>query len=110
MFSLTKIEQGAEKFIAAGWQDAVKVGHFVESSVVPVLQKAETNSATIEQITSIISPKAAAVEATVFGENGLVAKALSAISAADATATDATAGKPVTVDITDLVAALKAIV
>ena len=110
MSTLTKIVQGTEHAIAAGWQDAIKIGHFVETSVVPVLQKAEVDAPQLAQIAALAGPKASALEALLFGGGGIVAKSLTAISSVDATATDAAAGKSVTVDITDLVAAFKALV
>lgn len=106
---IQKIEVGTEHMIAAEWQDAIKIGHFIEGTVKPILQKAEAESSTIEQVSALVSPKAAAIESALFSSNGLVTKSLSAIASADALAADQAAGKPILVDITSLVSTLKSL-
>ncbi len=110
--SITKIVQGTEHAIAAGWQDAIKIGHFVETSVVPALKQAQAEAPLIEKVAALGGPKAQALEAVLFGGNGLVTRTLSVVAAADAAATDLTSGETakVTVDVTDLVATLKALI
>jgi len=56
--------------------DVVKVVKFVETSVLPVLQKAQAESSTIEAVTAMVSPQAANIERVGFAVLGVVIKAV----------------------------------
>jgi hypothetical protein len=45
-----------EHSLAVAASDTVKAAKFVETSVLPVLKKAQADQATIESITSLVSP------------------------------------------------------
>ena len=83
--------------------DAVKAARTIETTVIPALKKANADAPTIEAITSLVSPQAAAIERTAFAVLG---KALEANDAA-VTAVGA-GGLNITLDEA-LVADLKAI-
>ena len=67
---------------ATAANDVVKVARFVESKVLPELQKASANAATIQAITGLVSPQAANIERIGFGLLGLVIKAVQDADAA----------------------------
>lgn len=56
--------------------DIVKTSKFVETKVVPFLQQAQTQAATIEAVTSLVSPQAANIERVAFAVLGVVTKAV----------------------------------
>jgi hypothetical protein len=71
-----------EHALAVAAQDVVKTAKFVETSVLPVLKSAQANEATIESITSLVSPSAANIERAGFAVLGVVINALDAAGAA----------------------------
>jgi hypothetical protein len=92
-----------EHVLATAASDVVKTAKFVEVSVLPVLKKAQADQATIESITSLVSPQAANIERVGFAVLGVV---ISALDAADAAAS--ANGLNVSLDA-QLVADIKAI-
>ena len=58
--------------LAVAAQDAVKTTKFVETSVLPALKTAQANEATIESITSLVSPSAANIDRAGFAVLGVV--------------------------------------
>ena len=92
-----------EHSLAVAASDMVKVAKFVETSVLPVLKKAQADQGTIESITSLVSPQAANIERAGFAVLGVV------INAIDAAGTAAAAnGLNVSLDA-QLIADIKAI-
>jgi hypothetical protein len=71
-----------EHALAVAAQDVVKTAKFVETSVLPSLKTAQANEATIESITSLVSPQAANIERAGFAVLGVVINALDAAGAA----------------------------
>ena len=71
-----------EHALAVAASDTVKVAKFVETSVLPVLKKAQANQSTIESITSLVDPQAANIERAGFAVLGVVINALDAAGAA----------------------------
>jgi hypothetical protein len=92
-----------EHSLAVAASDTVKAAKFVETSVLPVLKKAQANQSTIEAITSLVSPQAANIERAGFAVLGVVIKALD-----DANAVAGANGLNVTLDA-QLVADIRAI-
>lgn len=66
----------AEHALAAAAKDAVSAAKFVEQKVLPVLVKANSDAATIESVTSLVSPDAANIERAAFAVLGVVLKAI----------------------------------
>jgi hypothetical protein len=71
-----------EHALAVAASDTVKVAKFVETSVLPVLKKAQANQSTIESITSLVDPQAANIERAGFAVLAVVINALDAAGAA----------------------------
>jgi hypothetical protein len=92
-----------EHAFAVAAQDTVKTAKFIENAVLPALQKASANAATVEAVTGLISPAAANIERTAFAVLGLAIKAIE-----DAEAAAAGGGVNVSLDAA-LVADLKSI-
>jgi hypothetical protein len=92
-----------EHALAVAASDTVKAAKFVETSVLPVLKKAQADQSTIESITGLVSPQAANIERAGFAVLGVVIKALD-----DANAAAGASGLNVTLDA-QLVADIKAI-
>jgi hypothetical protein len=92
-----------EHSLAVAASDTVKAAKFVETSVLPVLKKAQADQSTIEAITSLVSPQAANIERAGFAVLGVIIKALD-----DANAAAGANGLSVTLDA-QLVADVKAI-
>jgi len=67
---------------AAAAKDVVSAAAFVQSKVVPALQKANAQASTIEAVTGLVSPSAANVERAAFAVLGAVIKALDAAGSA----------------------------
>jgi hypothetical protein len=67
---------------AAAAKDVVSAANFVQSKVLPVLKNASTQAATIEAITSLVSPAAANVERAAFAVLGTIIKSIEAAGAA----------------------------
>lgn len=65
-----------EHALAKAAQDIVTAAKFVAQTVVPVLQKAKTDEATIEAVTGLVSPAAVNIERAAFALLGVVIKAL----------------------------------
>ncbi len=78
MFLLSTLEHA----FATAATDVVKIAKFVESKVLPELQKASSNAATIESVTALVSPHAANIERIGFGILGLAIKAIQDAEAA----------------------------
>jgi len=93
-----------EHAYAVASQDIVKSAKFVENSVLPLLQKAQTNASTIEAITALVSPQAANVERTAFSVLGTIIKAIE-----DANTAASSGGVNITLDAA-LVADVKSII
>ena len=74
-----------EHVLATAASDTVKVAKFVETSVLPVLKKAQADQSTIESVTSLVSPQAANIERAGFAVLGVVINALDAAGAAAGT-------------------------
>lgn len=72
MVLITSVEHA----FAAAAKDAVSTAKFVEQKVLPVLQKANADATTIENITSLVSPQAANIERAAFAVLGVVIKAI----------------------------------
>ena len=100
---MSALISSVEHALAAAAIDTVKAAKFVETSVLPVLKKAQANQSTIEAITSLVSPQAANIERAGFAVLGVVIKALD-----DANAAAGANGLSVTLDA-QLVADIKAI-
>src|SRR5215469_15263660 len=92
-----------EHSLAVAASDTVKAAKFGETSVLPVLKKAQANQSTIEAITSLVSPQAANIERAGFAVLGVVIKALD-----DANAVAGANGLNVTLDA-QLVSDIKSI-
>jgi hypothetical protein len=73
-----------EHSLAVAASDTVKVAKFVETSVLPVLKKAQADQGTIEAVTALVSPQAANIERAGFAVLGVVINALDAAGAAGA--------------------------
>jgi hypothetical protein len=86
-------------------KDAVTAAKYVESKILPALQKAEVNQATIEAITGLISPQAEAIEKAAYEVLGVV---ISALEAADAAVANGANGLSVSLDAA-VVADVKAV-
>ena len=97
--SITSIEHS----LAVAASETVKVAKFVETSVLPVLKKAQADAPTIEAVTSLVSPQAANIERAGFAVLGVVIKAID-----DAGAASGANGLNVTLDA-QLVADIKSI-
>ncbi len=95
--------QNAEHAFATAASDLVKVMHFVENTILPVLRTAQANEATVEAVTSLVSPSAVNVERVGFAVLGTVIKAIE-----DAQAAGTANGLNITLDAA-LVADIKAI-
>ena len=93
-----------EHAYAVASQDIVKSAKFVENSVLPLLQQAQTNASTIEAITALVSPQAANVERTAFSVLGTIIKAIE-----DANTAASSGGVNITLDAA-LVADVKSII
>jgi hypothetical protein len=65
-----------EHAFATAASDTVKVAKFVETSVLPVLKKAQADAPTIEAVTALVSPQAANIERVGFAVLGVVVKAI----------------------------------
>jgi|SRR6516225_1720581 hypothetical protein len=59
-----------EHALATAASDTVKVAKFVETSVLPVLKKAQAGQSTIEAVTALVSPQAANIERVGSGLRG----------------------------------------
>jgi hypothetical protein len=70
-----------EHALATAASDTVKVAKFVETSVLPVLKKAQADP-TSEAVTSLVSPQAANIERAGFAVLGVVIKAIDDASTA----------------------------
>ena len=71
-----------EHAFATATSDTAKAAKFVETSVLPVLKKAQADSSTIEAVTSLVSPQAANIERAGFAVLGVVIKAIEDAGAA----------------------------
>jgi hypothetical protein len=65
-----------EHSLASAASDVVKVANFVETSVLPALNKAQAEAPTIEVVTALVSPRAANIERLGFAVLGVVIKAI----------------------------------
>jgi hypothetical protein len=72
----------ADHAYAAAAKDVVSAANFIQGKVLPVLQKANAQSATIEAITGLVSPAAANVERAAFAVLGTIIKSIEAAGAA----------------------------
>ena len=97
-----------EHALATAASDTVKVAKFVETSVLPVLKKAQADQSTIETITSLVSPSAANIERAGFAVLGVVINALDAAgTAAGANSLNVTFDAQLVADIKAIAGAVK---
>ena len=97
-----------EHALAVAAQDVVKTAKFVETSVLPALKTAQANEATIESITSLVSPSAANIERAGFSVLGVVINALDAAgAAAGANGLNVTLDAQLVADVKAIAAAVK---
>ena len=94
---------GIEHAMASGAQDVVKTARFIETKVLPALQAAKANEATVETLTGLVSPQAANIERGAYALLGVAIKAIQ-----DANQAGAAGGMNLALDAS-LVADLKAI-
>jgi len=88
--------------------DLVKFGKFVETKVLPALQKVESDASTIEAVTATISPQAANVERAAFSVLGTVIKAVEdSIAAGNAGGINISLDQTVVADIKAILPAIK---
>ena len=80
--NMSALIQSVEHALATAASDTVKGAKFVETSVLPVLKKAQANQSTIESITSLVSPSAANIERAGFAVLGVIINAIDAAGAA----------------------------
>ena len=73
-----------EHAFAVAAQDVVKEAKLIQSKILPVLQKVETEASTVESITSLISPQAANIERMGFAALGAIISAIESAGAAAA--------------------------
>jgi len=66
----------AEHAFATAAKDLVSAAKFVQSHVLPVLEKAGSQAATIEAITGLVSPAAVNVERVAFAALGSIIKTI----------------------------------
>ena len=71
-----------EHALATAASGTLKAAKFGETSVLPVLKKAQADQSTIEAVTSLVSPQAANIERVGFAVLGVVINALDAAGAA----------------------------
>ena len=97
-----------EHALAVAAQDVVKTAKFVETSVLPALKTAQANEATIESITSLVSPSAANIERAGFAVLGVIINAIDAAgSAASANGLNVTLDAQLVADVKAIAAAVK---
>jgi hypothetical protein len=65
-----------EHAFATAAKDLVAAARFVQSHVLPVLEKTSTQASTIEAITGLVSPAAVSVERCAFAALGTILKAI----------------------------------
>jgi hypothetical protein len=100
-----------EHAFATAASDVVKTAKFVETSVLPVLQKAQAQASTIESVTALVSPSAANIERAGFAVLGVVINAIDAAgAAAGANGLNVTLDASLVADIKAIAAAVKAAV
>jgi hypothetical protein len=88
--------------------DTVKVAKFVETSVLPVLKKAQAEASTIEAVTALVSLQAANIERAGFAVLSVVINALDAAgAAAGANGLNVTLDEQLVADIKAIAAAVK---
>ena len=75
---MSALIDSVEHALAAAASDTVRVAKFVETSVLPVLKKAQADQPTIESITSLVSPQAANIDRAGFAVLGVVINAIDA--------------------------------
>jgi len=73
---MTNLIQSTEHALAIAASDTVKLAKFVQAKVLPELIKAQANQATIEAVTSVVSPQAANIERVGFAVLGVIIKAI----------------------------------
>jgi hypothetical protein len=97
-----------EHALAVAACDTVKAAKFVETSVLPVLKKAQADSLTIEAVTALVSPQAANIERARFAVLGVVIKAIEDAGApAGANGLNVTLDAPLVADIKSIAPAVK---
>jgi hypothetical protein len=79
---MSALINSVEHALAVAASDTVKAAKFVETSVLPVLKKAQADQSTIEAVTGLVSPQAANIERAGFAVLGVVINALDAAGAA----------------------------
>jgi hypothetical protein len=60
--NMSALITSVEHALATAASDTVKVAKFVETSVLPVLKKAQADQSTIEAVTGLVSPQAAGTQ------------------------------------------------
>jgi hypothetical protein len=79
---MSALINSVEHAFATAASDTVRVAKFVETSVLPVLKKAQADQSTIEAVTALVSPQAANIERVGFAVLGVVIKSIDAAGAA----------------------------
>lgn len=98
-----------EHAFAVAAQKIVAEAKFVESKVLPVLEKAQAQAQTVEAITGLVSPQAANIERVGYAILGQVIKAIEdSASAAAAGGLNVTLDQAVVDDIKTIIPAVKA--
>ena len=97
-----------EHSLATAASDTVKAAKFVETSVLPVLKKAQADQSTFEAVTALVSPQAANIERAGFAVLGVVINAIDAAgAAAGANGLNVTLDGQLVADIKAIAAAVK---
>ena len=73
---MSSILTTVEHALAKAAQDLVNAARFVAHHVIPILEKAKSDEATIEAITGLVSPSAVNIERAAFAVLGVVIKTL----------------------------------
>ena len=106
---MSALINSVEHALATAASDTVKAAKFLETSVLPVLKKAQVVQSTIEAVTSLVSPQAANIERAGFAVLGVVINAIDATrAAAGANGLNVTLDGQLAADIKSIAAAFKA--
>jgi hypothetical protein len=108
---MSTLINSVEHALAVAASDTVKAAKFVETSVLPVLKKAQADQSTIEAVTALVSPQAANIERAGFAVLGVIINALDAAgAAAGANGLNVTLDAQLVADVKAIAAAVKAAV
>ena len=105
---MSTLISSVEHALATAASETVKVAKFVETSVLPLLKKAQADQSTIEAVTTLVSPQAANIERARFAVLAVVINALDAAgAAANANGLNLTLDAQLVADIKAIAAAVK---